>query len=96
MPKGNLFDIAGCCVFELGKTMNYILGLTNSIIVTRILNLISPTLNYEVDHIKKIPIIYDDNQKNNVDSLVKENIDLSKSDWDSFETSWDFEQHPLI
>lgn len=96
MPKGNLFDIAGCCVFELGKTMNYTLGLTNSIIVTRILNLISPTLNYEVDHIKKIPIIYDDNQKNNVDSLVKENIDLSKSDWDNFETSWDFEQHPLI
>ena len=31
-----------------------------------------------------------------VNEIVKENIELSKSDWDSFETSQDFKNHPLV
>ena len=46
--------------------------------------------------IKKLPIIIDENRKEEVEFLVKENIEMSKQDWDSFETSWDFERHPLI
>lgn len=96
MPRGNLFDIAGCCIFSLGENLFYTLGFTNTIITTKILNIISPTLNYEVDHIKKLPIVIDKNKKIIVDNVVKSNITLSKTDWDSFETSWDFEKHPLI
>ena len=96
MPSGNLFDIAGCCVFDLGNNLNYVLGLTNSIIVTKFLDLISPTMNYEVDHIKKLPVIFDESKREKLDSIVNENISISKEEWDSFETSWDFEQHPLI
>ncbi len=95
MPKGNLFDIAGCCVFDLGNKTNYVLGFTNSVITSEILNMISPTLNYEVDHIKKLPIIIKREYVPDIDLLVNDCIRDSKTDWDSFETSWDFKRHPL-
>ena len=60
------------------------------------LQIINPTLHFLAKDIKGLPIIIDEERIEDVDSLVKENIDLSKNDWDSFETSWDFEGHPLI
>lgn len=63
MPTGNLFDIAGCCIFSLNDNLNYVLAFTNSIIASCILSLISPTLNYEVDHIKKLPVIVSEENK---------------------------------
>ena len=96
MPQGILFDIAGCCIFSLKDSLKYILAITNSKIGSTILNLISPTLNYEVDHLKKFPIIINDESISSVNRIVDLNIDLSKQDWDSFETSWDFTVHPLV
>lgn len=94
MPSGMLFDIAGCCVFNLNSKLNYILGLTNSKVTDKVLEIISPTLNYEVEHIKNIPVIYSDN--NSINELVDHNIKLAKEDWDFDETSWDFIKHPLL
>ena len=96
MPSGHLFDIAGCCVFFLGNNLKYILALTNSCIVTKILQITSPTLNFEVDHIKKIPVIIDAEKRHEIEQIVDDNISICKIDWDSFETSWDFRQHPFI
>ena len=47
-------------------------------------------------HIKSLPIIIENYEKNAVSELSQENIALSKNDWDSFETSWDFTRHPFI
>jgi hypothetical protein len=94
MPKGHLFDIAGCCVFFLGGKLNYTLAFCNSAVAAKILSAISPTINFEVGHIKKLPIIYEENSRQ-IDSIVNKNIALSREDWDSFETSWDFRRHPL-
>lgn len=96
MQRGNLFDIAGCCVFGLDGILEYVLGFTNSIVVSAILKFISPTLNYEVDHIKKLPIIFEVQKSEEIKRIVEDNITISKTDWDSFETSWDFKKHPLI
>lgn len=96
MPSGNLFDIAGCCIFNLNENIYYILGLCNSVIITQILNAISPTLNYEVDHIKNLPIVFNNEKHKDITSLVTANIALSRADWDAFETSWDFAHHPLV
>ena len=96
MPAGTLFDIAGCCVFFLNDNLNYVLAFANSVVCTDILSIISPTLNYEVDHIKKLPVIIEQNYHTEIDMLVQQNIDISKEDWDSYETSWDFKRHPLI
>ncbi len=78
------------------KYFNYVLGFINSDLQTKILNIISPTMNFEVDHLKKLPIIINDEKLDIIDELVNENISISKTDWDSFETSWDFEKHPLV
>lgn len=95
-PMGILFDIAGCCVFDLQDYTKYILGLTNSKIAIMILAMLSPTLNYEVDHVKKVPVIISMKEKERIDVLVSNNIELAKQEWDSYDISWDFIRHPLI
>lgn len=96
LPPGNLFDIAGCCIFYLNDNINYILGFTNSIVTETLLSFISPTLNFEVDHIKKLPIKIESDAKAVVDELVERNVLLSSEDWNMFETSWEFKRNPLL
>ena len=76
--------------------MLYDFGFVNSIIAKNILAAISPTLNYEAGHIASLPVIREKERFEEVISIVQNNIDLGKQDWDSFETSWDFKKHPLI
>ena len=54
----------------------------------------SPTLDYHEGPLGKTPVIIKPNKK--IEQLVERNIDLSRNDWDSFETSWDFQHHPLL
>lgn len=93
--KGS-FDSAGSSMFPMKNDMYYYLGMMNSSLIKDYLKIINPTLNYGAGSIALSPVIFDNNKKNDIDTLVKENIEMSKQDWDSFETSWDFEQHPLI
>lgn len=58
--------------------------------------MIAPTINFQAGDIARIPILCNKCIKENVDLIVQENITLSKTDWDSFETSWDFTEHPLV
>ena len=95
-PKGLIFDSAGQSIFSFKENLFYILGFLCTNIASNMLRMLNPTLNYQVGDIANIPIIIDETLKTNVNNIVKENIALSKSDWDSFETSWDFTKHPLI
>ena len=81
------------------KTMfNYILGLMNTKQVNTILKFLIPTLHYDVGYVGNIPILYTKNRDKLeiVNNLVQENISISKEEWDSRETSWDFEKLSLI
>ena len=78
------------------ELINYILSFVNSNVYHYIINAISPTLNFEVGQIGTQPLIINQQEKQTVEKITEENIELSKTDWDSFETSWDFERHPLI
>ncbi len=60
----------------------------------KVFDLINPTLNYTQSTIAALPVIVEN--KTHVDELVSSNMVLSRVDWDSFETSWDFLKHPLI
>ena len=91
---GFLFDNGGCCLYS-NNNLIYICGFLNSNVSQYFLQL-SPTLNYQPGDIGKLPIIIDESMKENVESAVEENIEMCKIDWDSFETSWDFEGHPLV
>lgn len=95
VPKGFIFDVAGCSVFSNDKEkLIFLLGFTNSCIAKYILTIISPTLNYEVEHIKKLPIIFGEPKM--IQEKITSLILISKKDWDSFETSWGFKHHPLV
>ena len=95
-PSGFVFDVAGCCVFECGTHLKYYLGLSNSVITGTFVSCLSPTLNFELEHLKKVPVVINTNKEQRVDSIVDCNITLAKQDWDSFEISWNFKKHPLI
>lgn len=93
---GFVFDVAGTSFFADEKLRYYLAGFCNSSVALRIAKMISPTMNYEVGHIASFPIIINQNKIDEVSRLVKECIAITKSDWDSYEKSWDFDKHPLI
>ena len=95
-PYGFLFDVAGPSIFADKELQLYILALMNSNIKYPLLEELYPTINYEMGQISSTPFIMDNNKKTNVNFWSQQNIELSKKDWDSFETSWDFKKNPLL
>ena len=91
--KGLLFADAGMSYFSK-ENLKYILGISNSKLINKFLAVLSPTLNFEVGHLSVIPFVYNDNNK--IIELIEENISISKEEWDSRETSWDFEKLSLV
>ena len=87
-------DASPALVQKQNNVMEYYLAFLNSIIATELLFILSPTLNFQCGEIRKLPIIIE--RSDVVNRLATENIQFSKSDWDSFETSWDFKKHPLV
>lgn len=92
--EGFIFDNGGCCVFDLGEKRPFILALLNSKVFRYVFGQLNPTLNFQSGEVAKFPIIY------KVDEIINckatENVELSKNEYNSFETSWDFKKHPLI
>lgn len=93
VPDGVLFGNGGPTIF-LDDKLYYYLALLNSNIINRIIYYMNPTMNIVLEDIQNIPVIEEDQAR--IESLAKENVDISKSDWDSDETSWDFKKHELI
>lgn len=94
-PTGG-FDMAGPCICNLGQNKNWALGFLNCSIAADVLSMLNPTLNMQVRDIKALPMLISAELQPAINSLVDSNVDISKIDWDSFETSWDFKRHPLI
>lgn len=96
-PSGFIFDATGSMIFsnESGK-QNYLLGMLSSKVTTLYTSFFSPTIHFEVGEISRIPIVYSEISLKRVDKITKDNIALSRDDWDAFETSWDFKRHPLV
>ena len=88
------FAFSSASMEAFGSHLFYILGLLNSAVAEDILKLLAPTINFGVEQVGKIPVIL----KNEVEvtDIVTQNIDVSKRDWNSYETSWDFKRHPLV
>src|SRR5699024_9126942 len=95
-PRGFIFDVAGSSLFPENKNIKYLLAFLSSNISYTFLKILNPTMNFQVENIKRLPIIMDQNAKGIIDQLTNENVRLSKKDWDSFEDSWDFKKHPLL
>ena len=96
--KGFVYDVSGPSIFNNDTNINnnYLLCFLNSVIVEEFMNILSPTVHMNQTSLGNIPLIYEERVKNQLNDLCVSNINFSKSDWDSFETSWDFKRHPLL
>lgn len=95
--KDFLFDGAGGSLFiNNEQEKDYYLGFLNSKICSFILNIISPTINFNENHIGSLPLIKSPKNNESIANIVNNNIQISKADWDSYETSWDFKRNPLL
>ena len=92
---GALFDSKGASVFANStESLLYIIGLLNTKVSNVYLKVLSPAFEFKVGHVANVPIIID--KQDAVIRIVNVCISSSKNDWDSFETSWDFQRHPLL
>ena len=95
-PNGFAFDGRGASMFCNEDIRFYLAALMSSKLASYFLDMLNPTLTFNIENIAAIPTIIDKEKKLDVDWKAEECYDCSKSDWDSFETSWDFAEHPLV
>ena len=96
-PKGHLFETKGSVLFFNSEEMLfYVLGLVNSVVIYELLQVLCPTVDFHEGPIGKIPVLISHDDMDLVIRMVHQNIEASKRDWDSYETSWDFERNPLV
>lgn len=91
-PVGYLFDAGG--QIAVGKEIVSLIGYLNSILFDYISKLTMPTINFKCGIIKRLPDLKVNSE--NVCYIIRENISLSRQDWDAHETSWDFKENELI
>ncbi len=96
MPQGMIFNVEGPSIFDLDSNLYYILGLLNTSITDDIFSRVTASIHYLAGEISKFPVIVSEENKDVIIQIVKDNINISKIDWDSYETSWDFTIHPLV
>lgn len=94
MPEGATYDKGGSTIIVDNEVFDFSLALLNSKIYVEIARILNPTLNFQVKDVRSVPLILQG--KETVSELSIKCVELSKSDWDSYETSWDFQRHPLI
>ena len=94
--KGFLCDAVGCGLYTNTKDILYIEALLCSSVTEYILNVLNPSISYQPGNIGSIPLCVSEEKRHTIEKMADECISNSKQDWDSFETSWDFKQHPLI
>ena len=96
-PQGFVFDVAGMSCFSKNtEDMYYLVALNNSKVVEKVLSILAPTINFQVGDIANIPVVENNRNRIKTSKISKQNIAISQTDWDSFETSWDFKQHPML
>ena len=98
VSSGYLPEHAGNCLYTNESMLALIQGIANSSIALFFMSLLSPSLNFNVGDVARIPIAKpsDCNQQNEIINIVRALRYESKNDWDSFETSWDFKRNPLV
>ena len=97
-PQGALFDNGGSSLFS-SDSLFVIGGLLNTKIARRYFEFLAPTVNYQpgdVGNVAYSPMLLNNNIKESISAIVKENIGIARQDWDVHETSWDFVRNELL
>lgn len=93
---GFLFDVKGSSGFPKVDELLYVLGFLNSKISQKCIKILNPTITTQVGDMARIPVYFEKEKKEKIDLLVNDSVKSVRTDWDSFETSWDFQHHPLL
>ena len=101
LKDNSTFDVGGSSIFFNDKSILdyiYFLSFLNTKIVGSLFKISNPTVNLQVKDIRSLPIIFpkQNSIKQKIDQLTQQNINISKEEWDSRETSWDFTKNELI
>ncbi len=93
--EGFVNNDASMAVYEGKEQLELLLGLLNSNVAQYFLSLVNESLNYTTGNVASIPYLLS-GECEKVESIMKVNVEKSKIDWDSYETSWDFKRHPML
>lgn len=95
LDENHVMGDAGPIAMASKDNLLYLLGLLNSKPIEMLSSIMAPTINFSNGVAGELPIIFDDHHRNEIENIVKDSLNLSKCDWDSFENSWDFKRHPF-
>ena len=97
LPCGYAFDSMGpvCFPFDYSQ-LHYAMALFNSVVGAYYLNIMCPNFKFDQKPIENVPLVKCEEKNEIIKRLTEDEIEISKNEWDSFETSWDFKRHPLI
>ncbi len=92
---GFLFDVGGSAAFCNKNWINVLTSFLCTHLAFELMRIMNPTLNFQVGDVSRLPII--ELEENSIaDGIAQKAIEISRQDWDNFETSWDFQTHPLL
>lgn len=97
LPEQAIFDVGGSSVFFKDENdINNVLAFLNTGLTYYILKLFNPTINYQVADIRALPYPKTLLENKEILSITRQNISISRADWDAHETSWDFQENELV
>ena len=94
MPEGFVFDVNGSSLFLSNEYYHYVLCFLQSCVGRFIIDSTKSAFSIQAGTIRTLPIL--GNTTDLIEEFSQKCIALSHTDWDSFETSWDFQRHPLV
>jgi len=95
-PSGFIFDVKGSTLFLNREMLFIILAFLTSKLAKNFLNILNPTISFQVGNLQSLPVVNNITSNEEIHNLAYKNVLFSKTDWDSFETSWDFKNHPFL
>lgn len=94
--QGSFIESASCMCYIEKKYEKFLLAYLNSCVAGMILDAMNPTMHFQPGDIGRLPWKWQTDNEKEIDRYVDQNVDISHKDWDAFETSWDFQHHPLL
>ena len=94
-PNGFVYDVAGMSYFPNDNINKFILlGSLNTKLISEINKILNPTINLQIGDVIRLPFL--DVKSEEIETNVINSISISRQEWNSRETSWDFKQNELI
>ena len=95
IPAGSIYDVNAPACFS-DTILKYQLSYLNSCVAKQLLGILCPTLTFQVGDVSKLPFIVSNDKLSDINNIVNNNIQISQTDWDAHETSWDFQENELV